>query len=48
VLYCVITRAEVFELRKLLEEFPGSSFTTISEVSEILGNHIKSNSEKEK
>ena len=48
VLYCVITRAEVFELRKLLEEFPGSSFTTISEVSEILGNHIKSSSEKEK
>ncbi|MCR5211671.1 MAG: YitT family protein [Lachnospiraceae bacterium] len=46
VLYCVITRAEMFELRKLLEEVPGSSFTTISDVSEILGNHIKSNSER--
>ena len=33
--------------RKLLEEVPGSSFTTISDVSEILGNHIKSNSERD-
>ena len=47
VLYCVITRAEIFELRKLLEEVPGSSFTTISDVSEILGNHIKSSNKEE-
>jgi len=42
ILYCVITRAEIFELRKILASVPGSSFTTISDVSEVIGNHIKS------
>ena len=41
VLYCVVTRAEVFELKALIAEVPGSSFTTISEVSEIVGQHLK-------
>ena len=40
-LYCVITRAEVFELKEIIAEVPGSSFTTISDVSEIVGNHIR-------
>lgn len=42
VLYCVITRVEVSELKRIINETEGSSFVTISEVSEILGNHIKS------
>ena len=42
ILYVVVTRAEIFDLRKLIQEFPGSTFTTITEVSEIIGNHIKS------
>lgn len=42
ILYCVVTRAEIHELKALLRTFPGSTFTTISEVSEIVGNHIKS------
>ncbi len=42
ILYCVVTRAEIHELKALLDDFPGSTFTTISEVSEIVGSHIKS------
>ena len=42
ILYCVVTRAEIYDLKKIIEETPGSTFTTISEVSEIVGNHIKS------
>ncbi|MCR5581281.1 MAG: YitT family protein, partial [Pseudobutyrivibrio sp.] len=42
ILYCVVTRAEIHQLKTLLNEFPGSTFTTISEVSEIVGSHIKS------
>lgn len=39
-LYCVITRAEVFELKEILAEVPGSSFATVSEVSEVIGQHL--------
>ncbi|MBR5637578.1 MAG: YitT family protein [Pseudobutyrivibrio sp.] len=42
ILYVVVTRAEIHELKALLKEFKGSTFTTISEVSEIVGSHIKS------
>ncbi len=41
ILYVVVTRAEIHELKELLKEFNGSTFTTISEVSEIVGSHIK-------
>ncbi len=41
VLYCVLTRIEVFELKRICEEMDESSFVTILEVSEIIGNHIK-------
>ena len=41
ILYCVVTRAEIFELKGIIDNFDGSTFTTISEVSEIVGNHIK-------
>ena len=46
VLYCVITRVEVSELKRIINETEGSSFVTISEVSEIIGNHIKSSEMK--
>ncbi|MBQ1548659.1 MAG: YitT family protein, partial [Lachnospiraceae bacterium] len=41
ILYCVITRAEVYDLKRIIDSVPGSTFTTISDVSEIVGNHIK-------
>lgn len=42
ILYCVVTRAEIFELKSIIKSVHGSTFTTISEVSEIVGNHVKS------
>ena len=42
VLYCVLTRIEIFELRHLVEEMDESAFITILDVSDIIGNHIKS------
>lgn len=44
ILYCVVTRAEVYDLKKIMDSVEGSTFTTISEVSEIVGNHMKSKS----
>ena len=46
ILYCVVTRAEIFELKKIIADTPGSMFTTVSEVSEIIGNHIKNTKEE--
>lgn len=42
ILYCVVTRAEIFELKKVIASVEGSTFTTISEVSEIVGKYVKS------
>ena len=42
VLYCVLTRIEVFELNRIIEEMDESAFITILDVSDIIGNHIKS------
>ena len=42
VLYTVITRFEVSILKDILNEVNDSSFVTIFDVSEIIGNHIKS------
>ena len=42
VLYCVLTRIEIYELKHLVEEMDESAFVTILEVSDIIGNHIKS------
>ena len=41
VLYCVLNRLEVYELKKLIKEADASAFIAINEVSEIIGNHIK-------
>lgn len=43
VLYCVLTRIEIFELKHITEEMDESAFITILEVSDIIGEHIKSN-----
>lgn len=48
VLYCVLTRVEVFELKKIIDEMDESAFVTILEVSDIIGNHIKSNNKVKK
>ena len=42
VLYCVLTRIEVYELKHIVEEMDESAFVSITDVSEIIGNHIKS------
>lgn len=41
ILYCVITRIEVANLRKIVSESNESAFVTITDVSEIVGNHVK-------
>lgn len=43
VLYCVITRIEVYELRRIVESMDKSAFVVIQDVSDIIGTHIKSN-----
>ena len=42
VMYCVLTRIEVFELKKIADEMDESAFISILDVSDIIGNHIKS------
>ena len=44
VLYCVITRIELSTMRKIIEKDDYSAFMTVSDVSEIVGKHIKSRS----
>lgn len=42
VLYCVITRIELSTMRKIIEKDDYSAFMSVSDVSEIVGKHIKS------
>lgn len=42
ILYCVLTRLEIYELRNLVENLDSSAFVTITDVSDIIGTHIKS------
>lgn len=42
VLYCVITRIEIPELKRIIQEEDNTAFVTITDVSEIIGYHIKS------
>lgn len=44
VLYCVITRIELSTMKKIIEKDDYSAFMTVSDVSEIIGKHIKSKS----
>ena len=41
ILYCVITRLELTELRNIVNADDVQAFVTITDVSEILGSHIK-------
>ena len=41
ILYCVLTRFEVRELRSIISNIDSSAFIAISDVSEIIGRHIK-------
>lgn len=41
VLYCVLTRFEIHELREIINSVDSSAFIAISDVSEIIGTHIK-------
>ena len=48
ILYCVLTRMEIFELKRIVEEMDESAFVTINDISDIIGNHIKSTNKKTK
>jgi len=45
ILYVVVTRIEISEIKRIVDEADSSAFVTISDVSEIIGNHIKSTKE---
>lgn len=45
ILYVVVTRLEIFELRKIVDDADDSAFVTITDVSEIIGKHMKSTKE---
>lgn len=47
VLYCVITRFEIGELKNIINSIDTSAFVTVTDVAEIIGNHIKDNEYKE-
>ena len=47
VLYCVLNRFEIYELKRMIKEVDASAFITISDVSEIIGNHIKKKADAE-
>ncbi len=44
VLYCVLTRFEIHELKEIIKEIDSSAFIAISDVSEIIGTHVKKTS----
>lgn len=44
VLYCVINRFEIRELREIVNSLDTSAFVAISDVSEIIGEHVKQKS----
>lgn len=41
VLYCVLTRFEIHELKDIIASIDSSAFVAVSDVSEIIGTHIK-------
>jgi hypothetical protein len=46
VLYCVVTRIEVSTVKQIIHSMDGTAFVTITDVSEILGQHIKQTAPK--
>ncbi len=47
-MYCVMTRLEIMELRRIVDRYDGTAFITLSDISEIIGEHIKKTSSKYK
>ena len=47
ILYCVLNRLEIYQLKHLITEVDARAFITISDVSEIIGNHIKKRADKD-
>lgn len=45
VLYCVLTRFEIQQLKSIIRSIDTSAFVTVTDVSEIIGNHIKKSGE---
>ena len=43
IIYCILTRMEINDLKKIVRDMDETAFITISDVSEIIGKHIKSN-----
>ena len=41
VLYCVLTRFEIHELKEIIKEIDSSAFVAVSDVTEIIGTHVK-------
>ena len=41
VLYCVITRMEISEIKHIVHSSDSSAFVTVTDISEIIGHHIK-------
>lgn len=41
VLYCVLTRFEIYALKEIIKTVDESAFITISDVAEIIGTHMK-------
>ena len=48
ILYCVLTRMELFELKRIVEDMDESAFVTINDISDIIGNHIKSTKKRQR
>ena len=48
ILYCVLNRLEIYQLKQLIKEIDARAFITISDVSEIIGNHIKKKADNDK
>ena len=44
ILYCVLNRLEISELRNIINSVDSSAFIAISDVEEIIGKHIKNSS----
>lgn len=43
ILYCVLTRFELRELKNIINSIDSSAFVAVSDVSEIIGTHMKKN-----
>lgn len=46
ILYCVLTRIEIFELKRIARDLDNSAFISIIDVSDLIGEHIKSSTRR--